>query len=139
MKNYIFVLSLMAIGLAILTGTAPASDSLPKEKALQALRAQNFETAIKISLQQLESNPGDYDFNFILSRAYAFSGQRDKALDILGRMLLLYPENMDLLLFHSRILAWEGKYEAAESGFSRVLELDPENREALLGMAETKL
>ena len=138
MKNYLFILSLLAIGLVFLSGTAQASDSVHKEKALQALRIQDYETVINISLQQLESNPDNYDFNFILSRAYAFSGQRDKALSILERMLILYPENKDLLLFHSRIQAWQGKYNEAESGFDQVLLLDPENREALTGTAETK-
>jgi YaiO family outer membrane protein len=138
MKNYFFILLLMAIALFFFSGTTPASDSVPKEKALQALRTQDYETAINISLQQLESNPENYEFSFILSRAYAFSGQRDKALSVIDRMLIKYPENIDLLLFRSRIQAWQGKYKVAESGFDQVLLLDPENREAFIGKAEIK-
>ena len=108
----------------------------PKEKALRALKTEDFQTAINICRHQLESEPDNYEFNFILSRAYAYSRQWDNALGLLGKMLELYPENLDLLLFRSRVYAWKGDYGTAEAGYSRVLDLEPQNREAMIGRAE---
>ncbi len=138
MKKSVKILFLFVLCLAGFFLEGSTNEVTARDKALQALRNRDYETAINISLQQLESSPDNYDFNFILSRAYAFSGHRDKALSTLDRMLLLYPENIDLLLFQSRIQAWEGKYKEAESGFGQVLMMEPENKEALLGLAETK-
>ena len=113
-----------------------ASDSTQKEKALEALKTKDYNKAISISLQQLESAPNNYDFNFILSRAYAYSGHLDKALEIMDKMLDLHPENTDFILFHSRIHAWKDEFVEAETGFKKALALDPNNTEALIGLAE---
>lgn len=113
-----------------------ASDSTQKEKALQALKSEDYQTAINICNIQLESDPDNYEFNFLLSRAYAYSRQWEKALNSLTRMLEIYPRNLDLLLFRSRIHAWKGAYDEADSGFSEVLSIEPENKEAMIGRAE---
>ena len=72
-----------------------ASDSTQKEKALQAIKAEDYQTAINICRREIESEPDNYEFNFILSRAYAYSRQYQRALDSLSRMLEIYPENLD--------------------------------------------
>jgi len=136
-KYFMFTLAaILGVLIACSVQTLMANDSSRKEEALKALKMRDYDTAIRISLQQLETSPGDYDLNFILSRAYAHSGQSEKALGILDKMLHLYPKNTDLLLFHSRILAWENEYKDAESGFEKVLEIDPDNIEAMSGLAE---
>lgn len=113
-----------------------ADETNPKEKALQAIKAEDYQTAINICRNQIASEPDNYEFNFILSRAYAYSRQYQRALDSLNRLLEIYPENLDLLLFRSRVLAWKGDYEGAEMGFRGVLAIEPENREAMMGRAE---
>jgi YaiO family outer membrane protein len=125
----IFCLISLSLGIA-----ADETDS--KDKALQAIKAEDFQAAIDICLTQLELEPDHYEFNFILSRAYAYSGQWERALSALDRMLGMYPQNLDLLLFQSRVYAWKGEYATAKAGFSRVLDLDPHNREAMMGNAE---
>ena len=137
MKDYLLViLSFIMICVTLSSQTIEAFDLSNKEKALEALKTKDYNKAISISLQQLESAPDNYDFNFILSRAYAYSGHWDKALEILDKMLVLHPENTDIILFHSRIHAWKGKFEEAETGFKKALALDPNNIEALTGVAE---
>ncbi len=113
-----------------------ANELSQKEKALQALNGQDYSTAINICLGQLASEPNNYDFNFILLRAYSYSGQRDQALDLLDRMLWIYPENLDLLLFQSRVHSWNSDFEEAKSGYEKILSMDPKNIEAMTGMAE---
>jgi len=107
-----------------------------KEKAITALKTKNYITAINICLSQLKSNPRDYDFNLILSRAYAFSGQWEKALILLNKMLAFYPDNKEVLLTQARINTWKKNYDQAESKYQQVLTLEPDNIEALKGIAE---
>ena len=138
MKKNRWVSNFFIICFFLFPAIVSAFESIQKEKALQALQAKDYETAKKISLHQLESNPDDYDFNFILSRAYAYSGQQGKALDLLERIVELYPQNTDLMLFRSHVFAWEGQYDKAEEEYEGVLRIDPDNTEARIGIAELK-
>jgi len=136
MKRFIWTLIVVCIFLFINQGAIPAHELTPKEKALQALNGQDYTAVITICLDQLASEPDNYDFNFILVRAYAYSGQRDKALDLLEKILGAYTDNLDLLLFRSRVLSWNRDFEQAESGYKKVLGIEPENIEAMTGLAE---
>jgi YaiO family outer membrane protein len=126
----------MACCLVFFSIRATANETDAKEKALQALKSEDYQTAINLCQSQLESEPDNYEFNFILSRAYAYSRQWEKASNLLNRMLEIYPQNLDLLLFRSRIHAWKGEYDKADSGFNDVLSIEPENKEAMIGRAE---
>lgn len=107
-----------------------------KEEALRALRSQDYALAIKICRVQLGYNPREYDFNFLLSRAYAFSGQWQEALGVLDKMAVEYPGNTDVMLFRARIHSWQRDFRQAETGYGEVLRLRPGNAEALTGLAE---
>jgi YaiO family outer membrane protein len=108
-----------------------------KEEALQALRTKHFSTAIKICLNELEKNPDDYDFKFILAQAYAFSNQWEKADKTITGLLKDYPENIDVLLLNARFQAWRKNYSEAKNDFKHILSLVPKNKEALMGLADT--
>jgi YaiO family outer membrane protein len=136
MRKYLKKAVYIGILLLFVGQMIPAADSTIQEKALQALKSEDFQTVINICQSQLESDPDNYEFNFILSRAYAYSRQWEKALSLLDRLLEIYPQNLDLLLFRSRIHAWKGAYVEADSGFNEVLSLEPENKEAMIGRAE---
>lgn len=133
----LLVLGIIIVNCSVfLSVEATANELSPREKALQALKAEDYKTAITICRSHLESDPDNYEFNFILARALAYSRQWDRGLDLLGSMLELYPQNLDLLLFRARILAWKGAFEEADAGFIQVLSLEPENKEAMIGRAE---
>ena len=136
MKKLGGTIILLVFCLALFPDSAAAETTDLKEKAIQSLHAGNYQAAIETCQRQLEVDPENYDFSFILSRAYAYSKQREKALVLLNRMLEIYPQNLDLLLFRSRVKAWEGEYEEADAGFLQVLAVEPENKEALIGRAE---
>jgi YaiO family outer membrane protein len=136
MKRLVWIFFVVCLSFYINQGEITAHELSTKEKALQALKGQDYTAAITICLDRLASEPDNYDFNFILVRAYAYSGQRDKALELLDKMLDTYPENTDLLLFRSRVQSWSRDFTEAESGYEKVLEADPENIEALTGLAE---
>lgn len=136
MKKFVWTLIVFCLSFYINQGEITAHEISNQEKALQALRGQDYATAIAICLDRLTSEPDNYDFNFILARAYAYSGRRDKALQLLDKMLDIYPENLDLILFRSRVQSWNGDFDQAESSYKKVLEMDPENIEALTGLAE---
>jgi YaiO family outer membrane protein len=136
MKKMIWTLIVVCFSFYINQGEITAHELSTKEKALQALKGQDYTAVITICLDRLTSEPDNYDFNFILVQAYAYSGQRDKALDLLEKMLGISPGNLDLLLFRSRIQSWNRDFAKAESGYKKVLEADPENIEAMTGLAE---
>jgi tetratricopeptide (TPR) repeat protein len=110
MRNFFTILFLMVSYLFFLPTSTMADQAIPKEKALQALKGEDYQTAINICQSQLKVEPANYEFSFILSRAYAYSGQWEQALSLLDRMLVTYPDNLDLLLFRSRVQAWKGNY-----------------------------
>ena len=106
------------------------------EKASAAIKSKDFSTAIALCLEGLRQNHADYELNFLLGRAYAFSKRYDEALLVLEELALAHPENTDILLFGARVNAWKHDYKAAEKGFNEVLRLNPGNSEALIGLAE---
>lgn len=136
MRKFLTILLIIFFCMAFLSSSITADEINLRERALQALKMENYTTVINICQRQLESEPDNYEFSFILSKAYAYSRQWKQAMSLLNRMLELHPQNLDLMLFRSRVYAWEGNYEKAETGFSDVLALDPENREAMIGRAE---
>jgi len=108
-----------------------------KVEALQALKAKHFSTAIYICLEELAKNPDDYEFQFILARAYSFSGQWDRADEIISNILKDHPGNIDVLLLKARIQGWRKNFCEAKDEFKYILSLEPKNEEALTGLADT--
>lgn len=106
------------------------------KKATAALRSQDFAETIKICLEKLATAPEDYDFNFLLARAYSYSGDWPNAEHAMDRLLALQPDNTDLLVFGARLRFWMNDYASARKGYGRVLDLKPGHIEALLGMAD---
>ncbi|MBN1939711.1 MAG: YaiO family outer membrane beta-barrel protein [Candidatus Aminicenantes bacterium] len=130
----------LCVGLLVLSastlGQAPEGrDSLLKT-AETDLRAKKYEAVIAACRRQLSASPGDYEFRFLLSRAYAFSNRWDEALDVLGGLLADNPKNTDVLIFQARIRLWKKEYEKAEAGWNRVLEIRPGDVEALTGLGD---
>jgi YaiO family outer membrane protein len=106
------------------------------EKASRAIAAGDYAEAVRACLDQLRSDPGDYELNLLLGRARAFSGQWDEALRIMNKMAAAYPGNADVLLFRARIESWKKNYRAAVDGYQEVLAGNPGNTEAMTGLAE---
>jgi YaiO family outer membrane protein len=129
------ILLLLLLG-GVFSKLGPTSQQDPREKAAAAIRARDYESAIKLCLAGLEQNPADYEFNFQLARAYAQTGRLDKAQEILAELSRAHPENTDVLLLRARIDAWEKNYASAEKGYQAVLTLDDGNPEAETGLAE---
>ncbi len=102
----------------------------------QAIQEKNYSLAIDLCLQQLLLDPENFDFNFLLSQAYAFSGQWDKALGLLNHLADRFPHNVDVLIFRARLESWKKNYSAAEVGYKQALEVVPNNLEAMIGLAE---
>jgi YaiO family outer membrane protein len=107
-----------------------------REKAAVAIRSGDYEAAVQLCLDGLRQNHSDYELNFLLSRAYAYSKRWDEALRVLGELALAHPENTDILLFEARVKSWKNDYPAAEKGYREVLRLVPGNTDALIGLAE---
>ncbi len=107
-----------------------------QEKAAAAIQAGDYEAAIRLCHDGLRKNHLDFELNFLLSRALAFSGRWEDALRTLNDLALAHPENTDVLLFRARVESWKKNYAAADKGYAEVLRLSPENSDALIGLAE---
>jgi len=126
---------LFALAIPAVLGRASGQDDI-REKAAAAIRSGDHEAAVRLCLEGLRQNHADYELNFLLGRAYAFSKRYDDALRVLDELALAHPENTDILLFGARVNAWKHDYRAAEKVFNEVLRLNPGNSEALIGLAE---
>ncbi len=102
----------------------------------QAIRENSFAQAIQMCRERLRRDPENYDLNFLLGQAYAFSGKWDEALAVFGGLAARFPQNVDVLLMRARVESWRKNYQEAEKGYQRVLEIAPGNVEALTGLAE---
>ncbi len=107
-----------------------------QDEALRALQANDFEAAIRVCLARLQSDPENYEFNYLLSRGYAYSGKWTEALGVLNTLARAHPGNTDVLLFRAKVESWKKNYDEAERGYREVLALQPGNPEALIGLAE---
>lgn len=134
MKRYLVLLAILY--LAFLPLGLYSGDNSPFDRALRALRSQDYKATIIICLAELEYTPENYDLNFILAQAYAFSGEWEKALNLLQKMAGLYAGNTDVLLLEARIKSWEKKYLESLARYEEILKLSPDNEEALIGTAE---
>lgn len=117
-------------------GQVPMDRDAALKKASAALISQNFAEAIKICIEQLPSVPDDYEFNFLLARAYSYSGDRENAQRTVDKLLIRYPNNTDVLLLGARLKFWKKDNRGAEESFARVLRLKPGDAEALTGLAD---
>ena len=124
-----------ALAVSTLLGNVWGQDDI-REKAAAAIRSGDHEAAVRLCQEGLRKNPVDYDLNFLLARALAFSGQWDEALRVLDGLSLAHPENTDLLVFRARVKSWKHDFQAAEAGYAEVLRLNPGNSEAQTGLAE---
>jgi YaiO family outer membrane protein len=124
-----------ALAIPVFLGCASGQSDVPA-KAAAAIKSGDYETAVRLCLDGLRQNHSDYELNFLLSRAYAYSERWDEALRVLGELALAHPENTDVLLFKARVKSWKGEYPAADKEYREVLELVPGNTEALIGLAE---
>jgi len=134
-KSILTRVLILALAVPLWPGRASGQEDLA-EKAAAAIRAGDHEAAIRLCLQGLQKNHADYELNFLLGRAYAYSGRWPEALRVFDDLALAHPENTDVLLFRARVKAWSRAYEEAEAEYREVLRLSPGNGEALTGLAE---
>lgn len=110
-----------------------------KQLAFKALQNKDYQQVVAICESELQKNPHDYDFNFLLARAEAYQGNWNKALKVTESLLKLYPHNLDLLLFRARLLGWQGDYQQAREKFHEILQVAPDNLSAWLGLVDLAL
>lgn len=126
---------IFALAVPVLLGGVAGQEDV-REKAAAAIRTGDHEAAVRLCLEGLRKNHTDYELNFLLGRAYAYSKRYDEALQQFDNLALAHPENTDILLFRARVKSWKHDYSKAEAGYGEVLRLNPGNSEALIGLAE---
>ena len=127
-------LALVLLHAALAAETGKEED--PALRIRQAIKDKKYDLAIELSREQLARQPENYEFNFLLAQALAFSGRWDEASEVLRKLERLYPGNADVLLFLARVESWKQNYQSAEELFRQVLESRPGNLEARLGLGD---
>src|SRR3990170_2432324 len=102
---------LLALTIPVILGWAAGQEDF-REKAAAAIKSGDYEGTVRLCLEGLRQNHTDYELNFLLGRAYAFSKRYDEALQVLDDLALAHPENTDVLLFRARVNAWKHDYKA---------------------------
>lgn len=128
-----------SVNLAFPSGSGPERQNfveIQKEKIKQALQLGNYFQAIALCLEGLKTSPQDYELNFWLSQAYAFSKKWDRALERVAFLKEKYADNSDVLLLEARILSWKKDYSAASKQYQNILQKDPQNLEARIGLTQ---
>lgn len=134
--NFILILSFISILYRLDLLATPVSEETAVAQIRLAIRENKFVQAIEMCQTELRQDPENYDFNFLLSQAYAFSGKWNEALVLLNGLVVRFPQNIDVLLLRARIESWKKNYRRAEAGYKKVLAISPGNLEALTGLAE---
>jgi len=72
---------------------------------------EDFETLIRLHLEQLKKYPKDHFARFSLAQAYFFNYEYEKAIETLQRIHKKLPEDPDVLYFIFEVLVASGKNE----------------------------
>ncbi len=134
--NRIILIFLALVLLKAVLAAETGQEEDPALRIRQAIKDKKYDLAIELSREQLARQPENYDFNFLLAQALAFSGRWDEASEVLRKLERLYPGNTDVMLFLARVESWKQNYRAAEELFRQVLESRPGNLEARLGLGD---
>ena len=76
-------------------------------------------------MTELVPNIPDYQIN--LARSYLFTGELNKGLEVLGKLLKVNPENVEALLLLGEIYLHKNDLEAAEKIYQKAILIQPEN------------
>lgn len=138
-SRFIAVFLAAVLALPVLAGPGNPGQGMEWEQALAAFRAGQFQAAVRICEAALMTAPEDYEFGFLLARAYGASGQYEKALARAETLLAKNPRNTDVLLLVARVRMWQRNLPAAEEGFRSVIQISPKNSEGMMGLADVAL
>lgn len=115
-----------------------ASERAVREKALSALKARDYRTAVDLCAAYLKERPDDVEVSLVLARAYAYSGRYQEARAVLARVLEAEPGHRDALLLEARIFLWSRDYRSAEAELMSLIRKDGRDTEALLELGRVK-
>lgn len=79
------------------------------------------------------------DSLFQQARSFAFNGEREKAREILSRILVTSPKYSDVRILLGRTYSWDGKRDEARAEFNKVFAYDSTNTEAWSALADVEL
>lgn len=109
-------------------GPAPTpTPSAPQQvdRAYQAYREGDLETAIVYYHEAVTLDPTNVDYRFELARLLIFTGQLEEALAVAEQAILAAPESPQGYAIKAMALDWMGEPDEAVVTALRALEIDP--------------
>ncbi|MBR5866637.1 MAG: hypothetical protein IKZ04_01885 [Spirochaetaceae bacterium] len=83
-------------------------------KALQAYSRKDFNLVLDLCNQITYYTQRNFEAELLKAKAYFFTGENQKALDLINRLEKKYPSFQDAILWHIRILILSGKNDEAK-------------------------
>jgi len=102
--------------------------------AQTAVIANNKELALTEIHQAVKLRP-DWDMATMLEVQLLLPGDPAKAIEILQKFSVAYPNNKDVRLFYARTLLDQKRYAEAREQFQKLLSADPDNVELAFAVA----
>ncbi len=109
-----------------ITSTATTELELQLLEKLQAVRAENNQTALKQQLQALVDTEEVSSYFKLQARAELalIDEQYDAAAQIFDRLLKRYPKRADIFAQRAQVASWQGELEQARQFYQQALALD---------------
>ncbi|MGE0120502.1 MAG: tetratricopeptide repeat protein [Dongiaceae bacterium] len=114
-----------------------AATSVLLERAMQQLRARQWEAAATALRQVLERSPDQPTALQLLGVAAFESGRGDDAVRLLQRAVAVSPNDAEAHYNLANVFLFQGRLPEAEAGFRRVLALDARHLGAWLNLSGT--
>ena len=115
----------------------PRDPELHCQRGVLLMARREIEPAIAAFTEALRANPQFLDAYRRRSEAWLTSGNAQRAIDDLGAVIALEPDDLMALLERAKLLY--GEFDRAAEDFSKLLERNPGNPEILRARAELRL
>jgi tetratricopeptide (TPR) repeat protein len=106
-------------------GGAPLAQAMQSDPANEAWLRGDTETALRLYLERLESDPNDGVALHRVALMRAWVGGYDEAHRLFERLLAVEPDNFDAMVDRARVWAWSGQTNRALTAVDAVLTASP--------------
>jgi tetratricopeptide (TPR) repeat protein len=99
--------------------------------ALENLFQQKkFSDALEVAIKASSDYPNSYPIKFLYVRTLKELNKLPEAEEVLKELMLIYPNNINLLLESGNVAVLQNKFDEGNEFFNKILFLDPFNTEA---------
>lgn len=114
-----YLLTLIFLSVIIITPSRSQEQLLQHAKGF--IEQKDFDQAIEIYVNILETDSGNVEVKIGLARVYSWNQQYNESLSLYNELIEDSPHSIELSLGKARVLAWAGRYEEAEKLLKKLI------------------